>query len=551
MRRLSMVVMCGSVRFAALDARHDGWVEMGSTEITRYMRDEGGFARSRTSRMLRPWRRIWRRLGASRFGGPEIGSRFVLLLFGVVAMTASRALTFINLVPDRNLPPIPPLIWFFHQADTLVFPLMDRLPNLSAVQDVQAVALVIALACFYLAVRSTIPPWLSRHYRPFAFAAMVVAAPLIVVNVQGVAPYPAALGTHHYGNDAVTVTSCAVDSFLAGRNPYRTFRVIPCLHENGMQGQKTTPLQAGAFKHIRIYPNRTQLDSEYQAALTHHWAFPAEFESYYSYPAASFLVPSLAVAVHIEDLSIVYLAFYLAIVALVLWRARDRIARKLTLVVVAANAALWPTIESGATDALYSLLVMAAWVTRDRRWLSALALGLAVASRQQAWFFLIFYAILIERTEGRRELLWRLGIIGAVFLGTNLPYMVDSPSQWLTGVLGPMRDPMFARGSGIVAASTAGGAWALPLGPRWLYGILEALGVGVSLVIYWRNCRRHPNTALVLAPLGLFFAWRSLYSYFLPLTLLALYPAMVEYIRPRREEPGDSRREVGPRDQAA
>jgi len=501
--------------------------------------------------MLRQSRRIWRRIGSSQFGGPEIGSRFVLLLFGVVAMTASRALTFINLVQDRTLPPIPPLLWVFHRADTLFLPGMDRLPNLSAIQDIQAVALVIALFCLYLAVRCTIPRWLALHYRPFAFAALVVAAPLVVVDVQGVAPYPAALGTHHYGNDAVTVTSCAVDSFLAGRNPYRTFRVIPCLHENGMQGQKTTPLQAGAFKHTRIYPNRNQLDTEYQAALTHHWAFPAEFESYYSYPAASFLVPALAVAVHIEDLSIVYLAFYLGIVALVLWRARDRIARRLTLVVLAANAALWPTIESGATDALYSLLVMVAWMSRDRRWLSALALGLAVASRQQAWFFLLFYAILIERTEGRRELLWRLGIIGAIFLGTNLPYMVDSPGQWLNGVLGPMHDPMFARGSGIVAFSTAGGAWALPLGPRWLYGGLEALGVLASLGIYWKECRKHPNTALVLAPLGLFLAWRSLYSYFLPLTLLALYPAMVEYIRPRREKNAGSRRELGPRDQAA
>src|SRR6185437_9266614 len=95
-------------------------------------------------------RRIWRRVAGSRFGGPEVGSRFVLLLFGVVAMTAARALTFIHLVPDRSLPPIPPLIWLFHLADTLFLPRMDRLPNLSAVQDVQMIALVIALGCLYL-----------------------------------------------------------------------------------------------------------------------------------------------------------------------------------------------------------------------------------------------------------------------------------------------------------------------------------------------------------------------------------------------------------------
>ncbi|MGH2346556.1 MAG: hypothetical protein ACRDG4_15125 [Chloroflexota bacterium] len=500
------------------------------------MRDEGGPPILHLSFINRLPRRILHRLAALRFGGPDLGARFVLLLFGVAAMTATRNLSFVRSVPDRSLPPIPPLLWVLHLADTTFLPGMSRLPNLSAVQDVQAITLALSLFCFFMAVRSTVPAWLLRHYRPLAYAALGVSIPLQLLTLQGMLPYPAALGTQHYGNDAVTVTSCAVDSLLGNHNPYRTFRVIDCLHDNGMQGQKTTPLQAGAFKNIGRYPSPKQLDHQYKVALNRHQAFPPEFESSYSYPAASFLVPAVAVALHLTDLTIVYFLFYLGIVGLVLWRARSRIARRLTLIVVAANAALWPTVQSGATDALYSLLVMVAWFTRDRRWLSALALGVAVASRQQAWFFLLFYAVLIERTEGRRELLWRLGIIGSVFLAANVPYLVNSPGQWLAGVLGPVRDPMFARGSGIVAFSTAGAAWALPLGPRWLYGVLEACGILGSLVLYWRICRKHPNTALVLAPLGLYFAWRSLYSYFLPLTLLALYPAIVEYGRPPREE---------------
>jgi hypothetical protein len=517
-----------------LGARIPAWVKR---EARKSMRDEGGPAIPHSSFFDHLPRRILHRLLSLRFGGPEVGARFALLFFGVMAMSAARNLSFVHSVPDRSLPPIPPLIWLFHQADKVFLPGMNRLPNLSAVQDVQAGALALALVCFFMAVRSTVPGWLLRGYRPFAFAAFVLSIPLQLVTLQGVLPFPAALGTpHHYGNDAVTVTSCAVNSALDWQNPYRTFRVIPCLEANGMQGQKTTPLQAGAFKQIRIYPSRKQLNDEYGEALTHHWPFPAEFESSYSYPAASFLVPAIAVAVHLTDLSIVYLIFYLGIVALVLWRARNKVARRLTLIVVGANAALWPTIQSGATDALYSLLVMAAWITRDNRWLSALALGVAVASRQQAWFFLLFYAILIERTEGRRELVWRLGIIGGVFLAANLPYFIDSPGQWLTGVFGPIRDPMFARGSGIVAFSTAADAWALPLEPRSFYGVLEVLGLLGSLVVYWKICRKHPNTALVLAPLGLYFAWRSLYSYFLPLTLLALYPAMVEYVNPPLEE---------------
>jgi uncharacterized membrane protein len=125
----------------------------------------------------------------------------------------------------------------------------------------------------------------------------------------------------------------------------------------------------------------------------------------------------------------------------------------------------------------------------------------------------------------------RLAIIAGLFLATNLPFFVASPSEWLSGVLGPLRDAMFPRGSGIVALST-GGPGALPLAPKWMYTALELAALGGLLAYYWRTCRANPWIGLVLAPLALFFAWRSLYSYFLPLTLLALYPAFAVFGRP-------------------
>jgi uncharacterized membrane protein len=167
------------------------------------------------------------------------------------------------------------------------------------------------------------------------------------------------------------------------------------------------------------------------------------------------------------------------------------------------------------------------------------AFGIAVASRQQAWLFLLFFAILILRTEGRKELLWRLGIIGGIFLVTNLPYLLASPGPWLEGVFGPMRDPMFPRGSGIIGLSTGGGAGTLPLGPRNLYAALEGIGLLASAWYYWRICRTDPGTGLVLAPVALFFAWRSLYSYFLPISLLVLYPALVQHEQPPVRYTGD------------
>jgi len=139
--------------------------------------------------------------------------------------------------------------------------------------------------------------------------------------------------------------------------------------------------------------------------------------------------------------------------------------------------------------------------------------------------------VLVWRTDGLKEVARRLGIIAALFLLTNLPFFVASPSEWMSGVLGPLRDAMFPRGSGIVALST-GGPGALALAPKWLYTGLEFASLAGLLAYYWRICRSNPWIGLVLAPLALFFAWRSLYSYFLPLTLLALYPAFAVFGRP-------------------
>jgi hypothetical protein len=500
----------------------------------------GGTARP-TSSVVAWLTRRWHGVTGHRYGGPDLAARFALVIFGVAAMTAARSLTFIRSVPDSKLPPVPPLIWLFHQADILFLPGSNKLPTVSAVQQVQFLTMVLALACFFLAARSTVPKLLKRWSRPLAGAAIALGCLLCVLDLQGVMPYPLAIGTQHYGNDAVAVTSCATADFIRGRNPYAEFWVPGCLYSNAQAAYKTTPLQAGVFRNIRIYPSRAQLQTEFNRDYALRIKHPPEFESYYSYPAVSFLVPAVFLWLHIKDLTILYLLCYLAVAGLILWRAPTPTARRMAILAICANAALWPTIVSGATDALYSLLVLLAWTTRDRRWVSALAFGVACAARQQAWFFLLFYAILIWRTKSRREMLLRLGIVAAVFAVTNLPYVIASPGPWFEGVFGPMRDLMFPRGSGIISLST-GGPGSLPLGPRWLYSGLEIMGLGASLAFYWRTCRTHPGTGLVLAPVALMFAWRSLYSYFLPITLLALYPALVDYARPNEADPiGDAR----------
>src|SRR5437660_480793 len=61
-----------------------------------------------------------------------------------------------------------------------------------------------------------------------------------------------------------------------------------------------------------------------------------------------------------------------------------------------------------------------------------------------------------------------------------------------------------------------------PLLPSIVYAVLEIAALALSIVVAWRARRTSPELGAVLAVLPLFFAWRSLFSYFFLLPLLAL-----------------------------
>jgi len=109
-----------------------------------------------------------------------------------------------------------------------------------------------------------------------------------------------------------------------------------------------------------------------------------------------------------------------------------------------------------------------------------------------------------------------MGVIGATFAVLNMPFIFGAPQAWLEGVLAPIFDPMFPSGDGIVAFSIAG---ILPANSL-LYTMIEIAVLLAALVWYYFNCRRYPQTGLLLAVLPLFFAWRSYSCYFCFASLL-------------------------------
>jgi len=198
---------------------------------------------------------------------------------------------------------------------------------------------------------------------------------------------------------------------LAGRDPYTDLALFPCFAGLGIGGDRTTPLQRGLFAQVPLYPSDDELD----AAWSMRAADPAgnvEFEGRLSYPALSVVLIAPWVALG-WDSNVLYLLCLLATMGLVVVRAPPGL-RPFVLTGLFAAACLEAFTVGGSADLLYALPLVAAWIWRERGW-SGLLLGVAVATKQIAWFFAPFYVIAVVARQGPRVAARRMAEAAAVF----------------------------------------------------------------------------------------------------------------------------------------
>ncbi len=311
-----------------------------------------------------------------------------------------------------------------------------------------------------------------------------------------------------YTNDGTSLDTNAAILLLEGKNPYTDSNIIDVVRRFDLQPDWTTPLRVGQFAGRLDYPSTVDFRSTFDTAMKANQA--PEFESRVSYPSLAFLTLVPFIFLNITNVLPFYVLCYLLLVWIA-WKVTRKEMKPWLLLLALANVPMLSGTLSGDLDLFYVLLLVLAWLLREKRWASALFLGLALASKQIAWFFVPFYAILIWRQQGPREACRRLVIAGSIALAINLPFIIWNPGAWLAGVMAPMVDPMFPLGVGLVNLSSS---HLLPYLPNWFYLALEAGAMVAMLVWYWRICRACPEAAMLLAVLPLFLAWRSLPSYF-------------------------------------
>ena len=326
-------------------------------------------------------------------------------------------------------------------------------------------------------------------------------------------------------NDATALCHQATENLIDGKNPYAEANVVSAMIKFNGSYDKSTPLREGKFADAFPYPEATELEQLWHEAVKDPDVVPQELESKLGYPAGCFVFPAPFVLIGVTDLRFIYLLFIVLALAYVVWQAPRNLAIWL-LAAAAVSLELWNSIASGETGSLCFPFLLLGWVLlRKNLWLSALFMGLAVATKQVAWFFVPFYLILIFRTMGIKKSLSATAIVFGAFLAINIPFIIDDPGLWLSSLIAPMTDNMFPLGVGIISLVSSG---VLDIRSPLIFSILE-IGVAVVAIIwYFRNCRRYPHAGPVLAVLPLFFAWRSLWPYFFYVDIIMLAAIIID-----------------------
>jgi|GEM_PF-4022940 len=287
-------------------------------------------------------------------------------------------------------------------------------------------------------------------------------------------------------NDAFAYCDRAARAVLGGQNPYRI------------------DLAEGLAEH--------RIPLEYQTPLA-----DGSLTTRFAYPPGAFLLLIPFVAMGLGRW-VYLLALLVALLAIVARKRGEGL-------VYVAGILLFQSILGdaihGVTDTLWISLVVLALGFEKRPVVAGVLLGVACATKQQAWFLLPF---LFVHFRERRSHLRQLSASAMIaFSAIILPFLLASPAAFLRGIAEPFRAPMVPFGEGLVALRMGG--W-IPL--EKVDGSLLFLTTYVTLLVV---AAVRPQTtsgvALLFPALAAFFGPRALHSYWeFHLLLVAATPGI-------------------------
>ncbi|MGO8948566.1 MAG: glycosyltransferase family 87 protein [Ktedonobacterales bacterium] len=372
-----------------------------------------------------------------------------------------------------------------------------------------------------------LPPAWQRVVGRLRSGVMALTFVFCVVTLLGLAYFSylafVAPSGYAYDSDMLALTHVNAELMLSGQNPYTTnagFQEALVRFPSFL----ATPLRGPVFGTGFDPPSPTRIADVQQQYVRSPESVSGAFDprTLHSYPALSFLVYVPVLWAGLPNILPLQLFVYLLLFAWLVWKMPPSIRWWGALTALAAAPVVLASLIESNELMCVALLVLA-WEYRRRRWLGAVLLGLACAYKQYAWGFVPFFAVDTVLAEGWLEAIWRGVITLGAFLLPNAPFLVESPLAWFTSLWLPVSEPLFPQGMGVIALSLG---HLLPYGPPALYALLEVAAMGVMLFVAIRWRVQVGAGVLVLALVPLFFAFRSIPSYFAFAPWLALYAVM-------------------------
>jgi uncharacterized membrane protein len=318
-------------------------------------------------------------------------------------------------------------------------------------------------------------------------------------------------------NDGTALNQQATENLLDGKNPYAEANIVETFIKFNGHYDRLTPLRVGELADVFPYPTHEQMKRLWEEAVENPAQPPAELESHVCYPAGAFVLPAPFIAAGLKDIRLIYFILAIGGLAYAIWRIPHK-KRWIFIGLAVISVEIWNTLACGESGTIIFPFLLIAWLTIGRNsWISAIFMGIAVATKQTAWFFLPFYLIFLWRASNTRDAGLALGIISLIFIAFNGYYIAADPGLWLRSVTSPVTDQLFPVGVGIITPVTSG---LVNIQSSLPFSILEIIVFAGGIIWYAFNCKKYPAAGPILAVLPLFFAWRSLWTYFFYVTII-------------------------------
>ena len=327
---------------------------------------------------------------------------------------------------------------------------------------------------------------------------IVRSLPILFIVELAAAALLLAKGFPQLSSDELVIDAYAAHLAMMGTNPYTAPSLTAAL----------------AFFHI---PFSTAFS--FMTPLT-----TGGFVGGLSYPALSFLIYVPALLAGLDPRVILFLLTFVLLSVIIIRYGRSGLwglaLIALLVILLDPNAVFYPL--TSVTDAGWALLLALSLLFRRRPWISGALFGLSLAFKQIPLVVLPFYLYMVYR-EGGKGAAGSFTAAGvAAFLATNAPFLVATPSAWLSAVISPEGGRLIGIGQGAGAISFLG-YYQLPYD---YFLAMEGLMVIALFILYVLKYDRYRYAFLAFPIFIFFFNYRDLFNYIVywPVLAVAVLP---------------------------